>query len=166
MPSNAADRPPTSPWLAYGLSLLLCAGAAALGSAATTPHLESWYRDLAKPAFTPPDAAFPIVWPILYLMMAIAAGRIATRPHPTPARGTALAFFLAQLAINVLWSFAFFGRQSPESGMLTIVILVAAIAATLLVFWRIDRPAGLLMVPYLAWVLFAAVLNAAIVRLN
>jgi tryptophan-rich sensory protein len=166
MPRDVAEGPPTPPWLAYGLSLAACAGAAVLGSLATTPHLDPWYQTLAKPGFTPPNAVFPIVWPVLFLLMAIAAARVATRPRPTPARGTALAFFAAQLTINVLWSFAFFGRESPEAGMLTIVILIAAIAATLIVFWRIDRPAGLLLVPYLAWVAFAAVLNAAIVALN
>jgi benzodiazapine receptor len=166
MPRSVADRPPTPAWLAYGLSLAACAGAAVLGSLITTAHLDPWYRTLAKPAFTPPNQVFPVVWPVLYLMMAIAAGRIATRPRPTPARGTALAFFAAQLVLNVLWSFAFFGRESPEAGMLTIVILLAAIAATLLVFWRIDRVAGLLLVPTLAWVGFAAILNAAVVALN
>ena len=161
------SEPPAKPprWLFYPIFLAICFAAASIGSYLTTPHLDGWYAGLAKPAFNPPNWVFPVVWPILYLLMAIAAGRVASLAHGT-ARSTAVAFFIVQLILNVLWSFAFFGRENPSAGMITIVILIAAIAATMILFWRLDRLGGLLMLPYLAWVVFAAVLNGSIVALN
>jgi tryptophan-rich sensory protein len=98
--------------------------------------------------------------------MAVAAGRIASLPRGTPMRRRALIFYGAQLLLNVVWSFAFFARESPPAGMLAMVILLAAILATVILFWQLDRPASILMLPYLAWVIFAAILNAAILALN
>jgi tryptophan-rich sensory protein len=100
------------------------------------------------------------------VLIALAAGRVACLPAGTPMRRRALIFYGAQLVLNVVWSFAFFGRESPPAGMLTVVILLAAILATTILFWQLDRTAGLLMLPYLAWVGFAAILNAAILALN
>lgn len=165
MPRIIAEPPGRPRWPAYAISFAVCLAAAAIGSRLTTPHLAGWYAGLAKPIFNPPNWVFPVVWPILYLTMAIAAARIAAGPDG-PARRAALVFFAAQLALNVLWSFAFIGRESPAAGMLTIVILIAAIAATTILFWRLDRPAGIMMLPYLAWVSFAAVLNGSIVAMN
>jgi translocator protein len=159
-------RPLFSPWIAYPAALLLCFSAATLGSLFTTPYLASWYETIAKPSFNPPNWVFPVVWPILFLMMAIAVARIASLPSRPVTQLRALILFGAQLILNVLWSVAFFGRQSPPSGMLMVVFLFGAVATTLVLFWRLDRFAGALLVPYLAWVGFAAILNAAIVMLN
>jgi len=153
-------------WLAYGAAFAASIAAAWVGEALTEPHLGTWYAGLAKPAFAPPDAVFPIVWPILYVLMALAAGRVASLPHDTPMRRRALIFYGAQLLLNLVWSFAFFARESPPAGMLTLVILLAAILATIVLFWQLDQPAAVLMLPYLGWVVFAAILNAAILALN
>jgi benzodiazapine receptor len=163
---SVEPSPGASRWLAYPAALGACLGAALIGSLITSPHLEGWYAGLAKPWFTPPNRAFPFVWTLLYLMMGVAAGRVAAIPRETPLQRRGLVLFAAQLVLNVAWSFAFFGRESPEAGMLTIVFLFAAIGATTTVFWRLDRLAAWLMVPYLAWVGFAVALNAAIVALN
>jgi translocator protein len=160
-PSPSATR-----WMAYPAALAACLCAALLGSWITGPHLQGWYAGLAKPWFTPPNRVFPVVWTLLVLMMGVAAGRVAASPAATPLQRRALVLFAAQLVLNVAWSFAFFGRESPEAGMLTVVFLFAAVGATTTVFWRLDRLAAWLMVPYLAWVAFAVVLNAAIVALN
>lgn len=167
MHDRRAATPPVLPGrFAYPIALLACFSAAGIGSWLTAPHLANWYASLAKPSFNPPNAAFPAVWTVLYAMMAIAVARIATLPRGTPMQGRALIFFVSQLALNVVWSFAFFGRESPPAGMLTVVFLLASVAATTVLFWRIDRPAAYLMLPTVVWVGFAAVLNAAIVALN
>ena len=159
--------------------ILLCFGAAALGSIATAPAIGSWYRTLAKPEWTPPDAVFGPVWTTLYLTMAVAAWlvgrtRDATRKTPfepvasAPSASVtpALALFVVQLALNVAWSWIFFGMKSPGWAAVEIALLWLAIAATALAFFRHSRLAGWLMTPYLAWVTFAAALNVAIWRLN
>jgi len=153
-------------WLAYPVAIGACLGAGLVGSLLTAPHLDAWYTSLAKPWFTPPDGVFPVVWTILYVMMGVAAARVATLAGSPPLKRRSLVLFAAQLVLNVAWSFAFFGRESPEAGMLTIVFLFAAIGATTTVFWRLDRVAAWLMLPYLAWVAFAVALNAAIVAVN
>ncbi|MET0481560.1 MAG: TspO/MBR family protein, partial [Aestuariivirgaceae bacterium] len=109
---------------------------------------------------------FPVVWPVLFALMALAVARIAVLPDESPMRKRGLILFATQLVLNVAWSFAFFGRESPAAGMLTLVFLFSAIAATLVAFWRLDSLAGALLLPYLAWVGFAGILNAAIVALN
>lgn len=159
-------RPAFPRRFAYPAAVLACLATSSLGAWITRPAIPGWYAGLAKPVFNPPDAVFPIVWPILFAMMAVAVARVATRPEGTPMLRPALALFATQLVLNVSWSFAFFGRHSPAAGMLTVVFLLASIAATTAVFFRIDRPAGALMVPYLAWVSFATILNGAILALN
>jgi translocator protein len=166
VPMVAEGRGAMPRWLAYGAAFAASIAAAWIGEVLTAPHLEPWYALLVKPAFTPPNAVFPIVWPILYALMALAAGRVASLPHDMPMRRRALIFYGAQLVLNVVWSFAFFARESPPAGMLAIVILLAAILSTVILFWQLDRPAAILMLPYLAWAVFAAVLNAAILALN
>ena len=162
-----ADKPPsTSPWLAYPASVGACLLAALIGSWITAPHVETWYATLVKPPFSPPNWIFPVVWPILYVLMGLAAARIVANAADRPFQRRGLTLFAAQLVLNVAWSFAFFGRESPEAGMLTVVFLFAAVGATVAVFWRLDRVAAYLMLPYLAWSAFAVILNAAIVALN
>lgn len=137
-------------------------GAAAIGSAAEPG---AWYRALTKPSWTPPDALFPPVWTALYLLMGIAAGLVWLRRRVAGAY-PALALFVVQLALNALWSWLFFGWHRIGWAFVEILILLAAILATLRAFLRISRPAGWLLAPYAGWVAFAAALNAAIWRLN
>jgi tryptophan-rich sensory protein len=136
----------------------------ALGGWATAASVGTWYQGLAKPAFNPPDWVFAPVWSALYLMIAIAGWR-AWRRAGAQARG-ALTVYAVQLALNLSWSFVFFGARLIGPALAVIAALLAAIAANAFLFWRIDRWAGALLVPYAAWVAFAAALNAALWRLN
>lgn len=144
--------------------ILLCLLVAAVGGAVTASSVGTWYQGLAKPSFNPPDWVFGPVWTTLYVLMAIAAWRVwrleLARRRP------ALALWALQLALNLCWSFVFFGARAIGPALAEIVVLLAAILATLVLFWRLDRLAGALLVPYAAWVAFAAVLNAALWRLN
>jgi translocator protein len=124
----------------------------------------AWYEGLEKPAFNPPGWVFGPVWTVLYILMGVAAWLVWER-YGDRARA-ALTLFVVQLAFNAAWSALFFGLQSPGIAFAEILILWGLIVATLLAFWRLRRPAGLLLLPYLAWVSFAAVLNFALWRLN
>jgi len=139
--------------------------ASGLASLATLPNIPTWYASLARPAFTPPNWVFGPVWTILYAMMAAAAWRIPEKP-PGPIRSRALAAFFGQLALNAARSFALFGAHSPFGGLIVIVPLLVMILVTIALFRPLDRLAARLLVPYAAWVAYAAVLNAAIWRLN
>ncbi len=143
----------------------LCAAVSIVGGAVTATSVTTWYQALEKPVFNPPDWLFPIVWTILYLMIAIAGWRVWRRA-PIAATRPALAVFAVQLALNLGWSFLFFGFQRIGLALAEIVILWLAIAATAVLFWRIDRWAGALLAPYLAWVAYATALNAALWVLN
>jgi len=139
--------------------LVLCLGVGWIGSTVTAPAVATWYPTLVLPSFRPGNAAFPIVWTILYVMMAVAAW-LVWRKHPIGEVKGALALFGVQLALNLAWSFLFFGLRSPLLGLINIIALDLAIIATIVAFWWYDRKGALLLLPYLAWVLFASVLNA------
>jgi tryptophan-rich sensory protein len=133
------------------------------GGQVTTPNIASWYVHLAKPSFSPPNSVFMPVWTTLYVLMAVAAWRV-WQQSGLLSRG--LALWLIQLALNFTWSFIFFSSHAPLAALLELVVMWFAILATLITFGRVDRPAGWLMIPYLAWVSFAGVLNFWIWRLN
>lgn len=124
-----------------------------------------WFDSLDKPFFMPPGWALGLVWPILYLILGVAVALILAEP-PSQARTKALALFGAQLALNFAWSPIFFAAQSPRIALMTIFAMTAIAAMAAGQFWKIRRVAGALMLPYLAWLCFAAALNAAIDRLN
>jgi benzodiazapine receptor len=131
----------------------------------TIPALSDWYAKLHKPAWTPPNGVFGPVWTLLYAGMGFAAWMVwlqrASR-NVTPA----LSIFAIQLILNVVWSALFFGLHSPGAGLLAIVALWCAIAATIVGFRHAIALAGWILVPYLAWVSFAVALNFEIWRLN
>lgn len=145
--------------------IALCLGAGAVGAAITTPEIATWYPTLAKPPFNPPNWIFGPVWTTLYVLMAIAAWLVWRRSGFSGARA-ALLLFLTQLALNCFWSLQFFGLHRIGLALVDIVLLLAVIVATALAFRRHSPIAALLLVPYLAWVCFATVLNFAIWRLN
>jgi benzodiazapine receptor len=147
-------------------SLGACYLAAFIGSIFTTPNVPTWYASLAKPAFAPPDWVFGPVWTALFTMMGISAYLVWREVPTDPRAKAALAVFILQLAANVSWSAAFFGLRSPLAGLVVIALLWALIALTIQKFRAISRTAGALLLPYLIWVSFAAVLNCAIWRLN
>lgn len=136
----------------------------ALGGLATAGSITTWYPTLAKPSFNPPNWLFGPVWTTLYIMIAVAGWRVWRRVGFTDKR--AFAAFGAQLALNLLWPVLFFGLQALAFALAGLVLLWISIAVTLLMFWRHDRVAALLLAPYLAWVTFAGALNAAIWSLN
>ena len=142
-----------------------CFVASAIGGAATRPNLAPWYESLEKPWFNPPNLAFPIAWTILFALMAVALWRVLIVGEGA-ARRAALVAFTVQLALNVAWSLTFFGAQSPGAGLAVVVAMFLAIAWTIRRFVAVDGVAARLLYPYLAWVAFAAVLNAAIVILD
>lgn len=142
-------------WLAASFA------AAALGAVATRQAPE-FYAQLVRPDWAPPGWLFGPVWTVLYALMGIAAWRVWRKAG----FGSALYLFLAQLALNALWSWLFFAWRLGAAAFAEVVVLWALIAATLAAFLRIDRLAGALLVPYLLWVSFACALTYAVWRAN
>ncbi|HWB00384.1 MAG TPA: TspO/MBR family protein [Pirellulales bacterium] len=140
-----------------------CFAAAIVGMLFSKPAVRDWYPTLVKPLGNPPAWVFGPVWTCLYLIMAVAAWRVW---RITGLAHRAIVCFAVQLTLNVIWSGLFFGLHNPLAALIDVVALWIAIAATLRAFWQIDRAAGVLLIPYLAWVTFATYLNAAIVVLN
>jgi translocator protein len=145
------------------ISLFICAAVAYAGSAVTVPSIMSWYATLHKPFFNPPNYVFGPVWTILYLLMAVSLALIWSSKKNNK---LALRLFFIQLGLNLLWSVVFFGLHSPFTAFTVILFLWAAIFMTAKLFLPISRAASYLLIPYLLWVSFAAVLNLAIVILN
>ncbi len=143
----------------------VCFASAGLGAAATSTSVGGWYQTLTKPSWNPPDWLFGPVWTGLFLMMAVAAW-LVWRGHGSRAARPALMWFGIQLALNVLWSFLFFGWQRPGLAFAEIIALWLAIVATCFAFQAKSGTAALLLVPYLTWTSFAVILNFAIWRLN
>jgi len=148
------------------IAVLVVFAASFIGNAATMPNIPTWYADLQKPWFTPPNWLFGPVWSLLYTGLIIAFYRILRQDPQTPGRRRAILVFCAQIALNALWSIAFFGLRSPALGLVVIVFLWLSIVANMMAFRRIDRPSSWAFPPYLAWVTFAAALNVAIFALN
>jgi benzodiazapine receptor len=145
--------------------LVLCFIVAGIGGAVTAPNIPTWYAGLAKPSFQPPNWLFAPVWTALYAVMALAAWMVWRAAGPSR-RAAPIGLFLLQLALNAIWSPLFFGMHLPLPALIDIGLLWLAIAATIVAFRRVSSVAGLLLLPYLAWVTFAGALNLAIWRLN
>ena len=144
--------------------LLVTYAAAAIGGLASA-RSGTFYQQLARPDWDPPPSVFGPVWTILYLLMAIAAW-LVWRDRGFARAGGALGLYLVQLAANALWTWLFFAWQMGSMAFLEILVLWVLIVATIVAFWRIRRSAGLLMLPYLAWVTFAAMLTYSIWQRN
>lgn len=137
----------------------------ACGAAATTGAMFSpgpWYAALKKPDWTPPNWLFPVAWTTLYLLMSAAAARASL----VEGAGMGLALWSVQIAFNTLWTPVFFGLRRPRAALGVMVFLWLSVAATTLAFLQLDLWAGLMFLPYLAWVTVAGALNLAVVRLN
>ncbi len=152
-------------WFGLVALIVVCLGVGGLGAAVTTPEINGWYRTVVKPAWNPPDSVFGPVWTTLYLMMAIATW-LVWKPAGLRAAAVPLTLFAVQLVLNSAWSWIFFGLHEVGWAFVELVTLWLAITATLVAFIRRSRVAGWLLVPYLAWVSFACVLNYTIWRLN
>jgi tryptophan-rich sensory protein len=144
--------------------VVVCFLVAAVGAAASA-GAASFYAELIRPDWAPPAAVFGPVWTVLYLLMSIAAW-LVWRERETRLAHIALVIFGVQLVLNALWSWLFFGWYQGALAFLEILLLWAAILTTLILFWRIRPQAGWLLVPYLAWVTFAAALNYVLWQLN
>ncbi|MCX7919591.1 MAG: tryptophan-rich sensory protein [bacterium] len=146
--------------------IVLCLLAGVIGSFFTQPAIPGWYATLNKPTFTPPNWVFQPVWTFLYITMGIAAFLIWKKGLNHKPVKIALSIFLIQLFLNSIWSIAFFGFQSPLAGLMIIVFLWIAILATMISFYKISKLAVVLLIPYIFWVSFAAVLNYYLYILN
>ena len=153
-------------WPKLLFSLLITQAAGWVGSIFTMPQIDTWYATLNKPSFNPPSWVFGPVWTILFLLMGVSLYLIWTGTWHHKLKEEALMIFIAQLILNVFWSIAFFGFQNLALAFLEILILWTSILFTILFFYRLNKTAAYLLVPYIVWVSFAAVLNFAIWYLN
>ncbi len=146
-------------WLEFGMAIVLAEGAGLLGSVFSFSAIPTWYTTLVRPAIAPPNWVFGPVWTTLFAMMGIAACLVWQQRKRRKDVRRALFLFALQFVLNVLWSAIFFGMQNIGMAFGEVLLLWVAIAATIFAFAKISRPAAWLMVPYLLWVSFAAVLN-------
>ena len=151
------------------IALVTCPLIVLLGSASgwvsNSGYGNDWFAALLKPSFMPPGWTFGVVWPVLYILMGVALAMVLAEP-PSPRRKLALTLFFIQLALNFAWSPLFFAAHDIGLAKIVIFLMAAIAAAAAGQFLRLRKPAGLLLIPYLAWLVFAATLNSAIERLN
>jgi len=152
--------------LRLALSIAVCQLAGFVGSIFTRTSVGTWYANLEKPSFTPPNWVFSPVWITLFVLMGIAAFLVWNKGLSDQRVKIALSIFAVQLILNVLWSVMFFGLRSPLAGLIEIAILWIAILLSIFYFLKVSNIAGILLMPYILWVSFAAVLNFSIWRLN
>ena len=149
------------------VAVVVCNAAGFIGSFWTRTGPGSWYADtLVKPWFTPPGFVFPIVWTTLYILMGIAVYLIWIEDTGRREVRIALGLFAAQLVLNILWSYFFFGLESPLFGLIEILVLLIVLLATFFAFFRINKIAAYLLVPYVLWGTFATILTAWILLNN
>jgi benzodiazapine receptor len=148
------------------VSIIICQLAGVIGSIFTTTAIPVWYSTLIKPSFTPLNWIFAPVWTGLYLLMGISAFLVWRKGLDNRLVNSTLRLFIIQLILNTFWSILFFGLRSPLLGLVEIILLLVAILLTILSFFRVSKIAGFLLVPYILWVSFAAILNFSIWRLN
>jgi len=154
-------------YIKIAIALLVCLAVGYSASTVTRPSVESWYPTLIKPIFNPPNWIFMPMWTLLYILMAVAAGLVWDKiKEQNEAVKKALLFFIIQLTLNAIWSYLFFGLKNPLLALIEIALLWLMIYETYLKFTKINKTAGYLLIPYMAWVAFAAILNASIWWLN
>jgi len=153
------------------ISVIFCLLAGGIGSLFTAASVNDWYTALVKPSFNPPSWLFGPVWTVLYVMMGVAlylvwAKASAKEPMKGKRMKRAMGLFFTQLWLNILWSALFFGLKNPLLALIGIIALWMMILWTIISFYKIEKKAGYLLIPYILWVSFAAILNFAIVLLN
>ena len=152
--------------LYFVIAVGICLLAGYIGSYYTTPAISTWYAGLQKPDINPPPWVFAPVWTVLYILMGISLYLIGQSGLKNKEVKLGLVLFIFQLAVNIGWSFFFFGLHSTFYGFLAIVLLWAVLLCTILQVWRFSIPAAMLLMPYFVWVSFAGYLNYAILILN
>lgn len=148
------------------VSILSCQAVGIAGSLFTSPAIPVWYANLHKPVFKPPNWIFAPVWTLLFLLMGISVYLIWNKLGEDRKVKPALSVFAVQLVLNFIWSVLFFGLRSPLYASIEIIVLWLAILVTIFKFYRISRVTGIMLLPYIFWVSFAAILNFAIVIIN
>ena len=147
-------------------SILLPFLAGGIGSFATASAISMWYATLNKPPFNPPNCIFGPVWSVLYLLMGISLYLILIQKDKSIEQRIGVMLFATQLLLNTLWSLIFFGLRNPALAFGEIIILWIFIFLTIIYFNKVNKIASFLLIPYLAWVSFAAILNLWIMILN
>lgn len=151
-------------WGILILLILLCNVIGGLGGIWTSSDTD-WYQNLEKPTFNPPTSLFSPVWITIFTLMGIALYFIVSSP-PSDSKGIALVFFIIQFIFNLSWSYMFFGLENPLYGLVNILLLLGLIGFTLDAFFKVNKKAGWLLIPYFLWTCFAALLNYSIWKLN
>jgi len=146
-------------------SIFICQLAGIIGLVFTSSSVNDWYTAIQKPYFNPPSWVFAPVWTLLFLMMGVSLYLVLIKRWDRNIK-TGVILFGFQLGLNIIWSFLFFGLKNPFFAFIEIIILWAAILLTIFKFWKIDRKASYLLIPYFLWVTFAAILNFNIYILN
>ena len=147
-------------------AVILCEACGVIGSVFTAPSVPTWYATLVKPSFNPPDWIFAPVWIVLFFLMGVSLFLVIRGGIKGRDVKAAVWFFAVQLVLNVLWTAIFFGLKMPLFAFIEIILLWIAILFTIVRFFPISKLAGYLLIPYIAWVSFAAVLNLSIFILN
>jgi tryptophan-rich sensory protein len=152
-------------WIKLIICIVICQLAGIIGSLFTISSITSWYAKLYKPTFTPPDWLFGPVWLTLYTLMGISLYLVWNEKSKGKIK-IPLAMFSIQLVLNTVWSIMFFGFQLIFYGLVEIIIMWIFIALTMFSFYRVSRKASLILVPYIAWVTIATLLNYFVWVLN
>ena len=152
-------------WSSLVIFIMLCLTLEIFAAYWTNQTVSTWYPELNKPSWTPPGWVFGPIWTILYIMLAF-SGWLIYKAESSHQRSIALAFYGGQLVLNFMWSFFFFSLRSPISGLIDIIFLSLLIILTIINAWPVRPLAGILLIPYLTWVAYAATLNAGIWLLN
>jgi translocator protein len=148
------------------LSIIICELVGIAATPFTVAAIPTWYATLTKPSFSPPNWIFGPVWTILYFLMGISLYLVWKENRNKKKRTRAITYFAIQLFLNFVWSILFFGLRSPILGLIDILMMLTFIVLTIQHFIEISRTASILLLPYLAWVSFATLLNTAIAVLN
>ena len=152
-------------WKVYAFWVVLCELVGIVSGLLSREGIAIYNVSVAKPPFTPPAWVFPVVWTILFALMGVSAARVSLSER-SKARSWGLNTFIAQLAVNFFWPLFFFNLQAFGFAFVWLLLLWVFVAITIRQFWKVDQTAAWLLVPYLAWLTFAAVLNAAVWLMN
>lgn len=153
-------------WLGLPAFLAVALAAGGIGSLLQGSDVGGRYLAFERPAWAPPSWTFGVVWPVLYVLIGIAGWRVWRERGGVRAAGAALGLWAVQLVVNAAWPGVFFGLEAFGPAVAVIALLDVSVIATIVVFWRIDRLAAWLLVPYLLWILYATALNVALWQLN
>ena len=152
-------------WKVYAFWIILCELVGIVSGSLSREGIAVYNVSVEKPPFTPSAWIFPVVWTILFALMGISAARVSLSA-PSKARSRGLNAFIAQLVVNFFWPLFFFNLQAFGFAFIWLILLWVLVAFTIYQFWKVDKTAARLLVPYLAWLTFAAILNGAVWQMN